>query len=99
MDSISLVLREQLSFLKKYVGPRTPTEQRLAEIWREALAMDVIGIEDKYEDLGGSSLLAASIFAEIEKVFGIRVPMTLLADAPTIEQLAGHIDRLRRQEG
>ena len=97
MDSNALILREHLQFLKPYVGPRTLTEQKLAEIWREALSMDTVGIADKYDDLGGSSLLAASIFAEIEDTFGIKVPMSLLVEAPTIEQLARHIDRLQKR--
>jgi hypothetical protein len=37
----------------------------LAEIWRRAFGMDCVGITDNYEDLGGDSLLAASIFVEL----------------------------------
>ena len=80
--------------LGAYVGPRTPTEHRLTEIWRTALGTDQVGITDRYEDLGGDSMLAASIFVEIEETFRIAMPMALLVDAPTVEELARKIDQL-----
>ena len=93
-DSPTLVRRRQLPLLGPYVAPRTATERKLAEIWCQALGMDEIGIADGYEDLGGDSLRAAGIFAEIEQVFAIEIPMATLVDAPTIEQLAPRVDEL-----
>jgi len=93
-DSGPIVLRRQLPLLGPYVAPRTATERKLAEIWRNALGMDQIGIADGYEDLGGDSLRAAGIFAEIEQTFAIEIPMATLVDAPTIEQLAQRVDAL-----
>ena len=93
-DLSAIVLRRQFPLLGPYVAPRTPTEHRLAEIWRTALGMDQVGVADGYEDLGGDSLLAAGIFAEIEQTFQISIPMATLVDAPTIQQLAPRIDAL-----
>jgi acyl carrier protein len=93
-DSGTLALRAQFPLLGDYVPPRTATEQKLADIWRDTLGMDQVGIEDAYEDLGGDSLLAAGIFAEIEQTFAIEIPMATLVDAPTIEQLARRVDQL-----
>jgi acyl carrier protein len=92
--SDTVVLRRQLPLLGACVSPRTPTEQKLVEIWRKALCMDLVGITDNYEELGGDSLLAAIIFAEIEQTFKIEIPMATLVDAPTIEQLADRVDEL-----
>jgi acyl carrier protein len=88
------VLRQQLPLPRPYVAPRTPTEQRLAEIWRSVLSMDCICIEDGYYDLGGDSFLAARIFTLIEDTFQVAVPMAILVDAPTIAELALKIDKL-----
>jgi len=93
-DIGTLVRRAQLPLLGPYVAPRTATEHKLAEIWRGTLGMDQVGIDDAYEDLGGDSLLAAGIFAEIEQTFAIEIPMATLVDAPTIEQLAPKVDAL-----
>jgi acyl carrier protein len=59
--------------------------------------MDCVGITDSYEDLGGDSLVAASIFAELETSFGVKLPWALLAEAGTIEQMAAAIDNLQQR--
>ncbi len=80
--------------LGPYVAPRTPTERRLAEIWCDVLGLDRVGMTDHYEDLGVDSLLAASIFVEIEQIFAISISINTLIDAPTIEQVAQKVDQL-----
>src|SRR5215472_5969895 len=90
-DSMVAVLRRKWG---PYVAPRTPTEQKLAEIWCDVLGVDRVGITDDYEDLGVDSLLAASIFVEIEQTFAISMPTTVLVDAPTIEKVARKVDKL-----
>jgi hypothetical protein len=37
--------------------PSTPSERMLAEIWRELLDVQTIGVQDNFLDLGGHSLL------------------------------------------
>jgi acyl carrier protein len=69
----------------------------VAQIWRRNLGMDCVGITDNYEDLGGDSLLAANIFAELEASLGIKIPWALLEEAATVEQLASRIDDLKRR--
>ena len=91
-DKGAIVPREQFRLLGPYVPPRTPTERRLADIWCKVLSMDKIGVSDKYEHLGGDSLLAASLFTEIEKTFNVTIPTDSLMEAPTIEQLARIIE-------
>ncbi len=71
-----------------FVAPRTETEQKLAQIWAKLLRTDAVGIKDNYFDLGGTSLLAVELFAQMQKVFGKKLPLTTLIEAPTIEQLA-----------
>ncbi|NJL21115.1 MAG: hypothetical protein HC895_10300, partial [Leptolyngbyaceae cyanobacterium SM1_3_5] len=39
-------------------------------------------------EIGGHSLLAVRLFTEIEKTFGRILPLSVLLQAPTIEQLA-----------
>jgi acyl carrier protein len=97
MASNTIIQRRQLPLLGAYVEPRSPTERMLAEIWRRAFGMDCVGVADSYEDLGGDSLLAASIFVEIETSFGVKVPWTLLLEARTIEQMAQRIDGLQQR--
>jgi acyl carrier protein len=92
-DAQLVIRREQLPLLTRpYIAPRTATERSLAEIWTEALSLDRVGIEDRYLDLGGDSLMAAVIFSQIELKLGVRIPMVILDSAPTIAELALRID-------
>lgn len=89
------ILRSELGLEQDYVAPRSETEKRLAEIWRIALNLDEIGVDDSYFWLPGDSLIAARIFAEIERVFGVRLPMSTLVTAKSVALLAERIDRTR----
>jgi thioesterase domain-containing protein/acyl carrier protein len=78
-----------------FLAPRDELELRLAKIWEKVLDLKPIGITDNFfSHLGGSSLLAAKLFAEIEKAFNKNLPLATLLQSPTIEQQAN----LLRQE-
>jgi acetoacetyl-CoA synthetase len=55
------------------------------------LGMSAIAPDDNFFDLGGDSLIAVNLFLEIERETGIKLPITLIYDAPTIEALANVI--------
>ncbi len=67
--------------------PGNGIEQGLANIWQELLGVEQVRIHDNFFDLGGSSLIAVSLFARIEKVFGKKLPIATLYEASTIEEL------------
>ncbi|MGD0987093.1 MAG: alpha/beta fold hydrolase [Candidatus Sulfotelmatobacter sp.] len=62
--------------------------QKLLRIWQEQLGVDGISPDQNFFDLGGDSSLAVRMFAEIEKVFGVKLPLATLYDAPTVAELA-----------
>jgi len=64
------------------------TTEQLARIWQQILGIDSVGPDQNYFDLGGDSSLAVQMFAEIEKIFKIKLPLATLYEAPTIEELA-----------
>src|SRR5438034_7669416 len=73
---------------KKYIPPRDEIEARLTRIWENVLAVDPIGIEDKFFDLGGHSLLAVRVIAQMEKEFGCKIRLATIFQTPTIAELA-----------
>lgn len=75
-----------------YIFPRTSTENDLSALWSQLLGIYPIGLMDNYFELGGTSLQAVELFAQIEQYFGKRLPLTSLLEAPTIEELAQLID-------
>ncbi len=73
---------------RQYTPPRDSTEAQLVGIWENVLAVRPIGIQDKFFDLGGHSMLAVQVIAQIEKAFGRKLRLATLFQAPTIERLA-----------
>lgn len=71
-----------------HVAPRDEIEKQLVDIWERVLRMKPIGIRDDYFELGGTSLLAAQLFTQIEKTTGKKMPLATLFQAPTVEQQA-----------
>lgn len=71
-----------------YVAPRTREEEMLATIWEEVLKVDQVGVNDNFFHLGGHSLVAVRLFAEIENKFGRKLPLSTLFEASTISELA-----------
>lgn len=64
------------------------TTKQLVRIWQELLGIESIGLDQNYFDLGGDSVLAVHLFAQIEKVFNVKLPLATLFEAPTILELA-----------
>lgn len=63
-------------------------EQQLADIWRQLLKLDEVGLNDNFFDLGGHSLLAAKMFSDIETEFHQVLPVSVIFEADTIAKLA-----------
>jgi phthiocerol/phenolphthiocerol synthesis type-I polyketide synthase E len=66
---------------------------QLARIWQELLGLDSIAPDQNYFDLGGDSALAVHLFTQIEKIFGVKLPLATLFEAPTIAELAQILSR------
>jgi amino acid adenylation domain-containing protein len=77
-----------------YVAPRDALESELVRIWEELLGTSPVGIRENFFALGGHSLLAVRLMSQLKKQFGQDLPLALLFQGGTIEQLA---DLLRRQ--
>ena len=72
------------------------TKRQLTRIWQELLGIDSVGVDQNYFDLGGDSSLAVHLFVQIEQVFGVKLPLATLFEAPTIEELATILRREAR---
>ncbi len=68
--------------------PRNALELRLTKLWSEILDIPQIQLQDNFFEVGGSSLLAFRLIAEIDRSCGKKLPLSALLQAPTIEKLA-----------
>lgn len=71
-----------------HVAPRNDVERKIVRMWEEILSVPRVGVRDNFFELGGRSLLAARLFARIEKELGRKLPLSTLYQAPTVEKLA-----------
>lgn len=81
-----------------FVVPRTPVEEKLAEIWIEILRLEQVGIYDNFFDLGGHSLLATQLMSRLRDVFQVEPPLSQFFPAPTIAELAVMITQRLAEE-
>ena len=61
---------------------------KLCAIWQQVLGIDCVASDQNFFDLGGESSLAVQMFARIEEVFGVKLPLATLYEAPTIGELS-----------
>jgi amino acid adenylation domain-containing protein len=84
--------------LREFVAPRTPVEEKLAEIIKEFLKLPRVSVDDDFFHLGAHSLLGAQIIARVRGVFGTELKLLDVFDAPTVAQLSVKIEEaLTRQ--
>ncbi|QDI74951.1 MULTISPECIES: type I polyketide synthase [Leisingera] len=74
-----------------YIAPRNPVEEELAKLFAALLGVSQVGIEDSFFDLGGHSLIAVRLFAQVKRSFGVEFPLSVLFEAPSVAALAERI--------
>ncbi len=84
------VIHEQVR--KNALAPRTEIEKIIYDVWADCLGIQSFGVTDNFFDLGGSSILLATVYTGIRS----RIPKPFSLEAflvnPTIEGLARTID-------
>jgi amino acid adenylation domain-containing protein len=83
---------------ESFVAPSDSLEQKLANVWRQVLGVERVGVFDNFFNLGGHSLLAVRLFTEIEKLTGWSLPVLTLFQSPTVKGLADAIRRMQSSE-
>ena len=79
------------------MAPRTSTEQSIADVWREVLGREKVGIHDNFFEVGGSSLLLVRIHARLREVLGREVTMVQLFRNPTVQSLARFLESVEKE--
>jgi amino acid adenylation domain-containing protein len=72
-------------------APRTPTEQAVAAIFAQVLAVEEVGLDDNFFRLGGHSLMATQMIASISEAFKVRLLAVDFFAKPTVAAIAERI--------
>ena len=74
-------------------APKNPTAGMLVALWKKLLQLNTISLDADFFEMGGHSLLAAQMIAEVEKATGAHIPLAMLFKHPTIESLTAYISK------
>jgi amino acid adenylation domain-containing protein len=72
--------------------PLGETERIIADIWKQVLKIEEVGVDDKFFHVGGHSLLLPKVQKALQDVFGVDLTIVELFQYPTIRSLAEHLD-------
>ena len=97
-------LKHELSAAREHnlsaqTGPTTPIEASLLPLWQAIFEHEVIGIQDDFLALGGDSIMAARLLAQVEREFGVTLILRDLFAAPTVESMARLIQEMQDVKG
>ncbi|MES1245512.1 MAG: amino acid adenylation domain-containing protein [Acidobacteriota bacterium] len=81
------------------VEPRDVVEMDLVRIWQEVLGAAHVGVRDNFFEAGGHSLLAVRLMAQIRQRFGRELPLSILFQGGTVEQMAALLRDEMSSEG
>jgi amino acid adenylation domain-containing protein len=85
--------------------PQSELQRRIAGVWREALQIEDVGLDDNFFDLGGHSLLAVRVHRELKEMAPRALSITDLFRLPTVRVLSAFLagedegDRIAKQSG
>jgi amino acid adenylation domain-containing protein len=69
------------------IPPQPGLESVVAQVWRETLGVTQVWADDNFFDLGGNSLLGIRLLANLEKVVGQRLPVSVLFEGQTVRNM------------
>jgi amino acid adenylation domain-containing protein/non-ribosomal peptide synthase protein (TIGR01720 family) len=72
---------------RAFVAPTNDIERILAEVWRQVLRLERVGVHDNFFELGGDSILTIQVIARAREA-GLRFSPRQLFERQTIAELA-----------
>jgi acetyltransferase-like isoleucine patch superfamily enzyme/acyl carrier protein len=89
LQRIGLADKLALKLKENFVAPKDSIEKELAEIWKDLLSVDQVGVRDNFYALGGDSLATAVMISIIETRFSAAISLDNFLRSPTIETITG----------
>ena len=77
------------------VAPRSPVETAIANIWKDVLDLNTVGVHDHFLEVGGDSLRATQVAARLNDALNVEISMRDLFEASTVAELATAVERAR----
>ncbi|KAL6235270.1 hypothetical protein BDW75DRAFT_230453 [Aspergillus navahoensis] len=100
LDYKAIAQAASIRHARKPSNEMTTTEQLVADIWADILAVEKgqIFLDSNFITIGGHSLLQLRLVGRLSKAFNCSVPLTAVIKAPTPRDLSRKIDKLREED-
>ena len=72
--------------------PGSELERKIAQVWKEALGVEHVGLHRNFFDLGAHSLMVAEVHIQLQQLLGQEISLVDLFQFPTVSALAAHLD-------
>ncbi len=72
----------------EYKAPENDIEERLAELWKNLLNIERVGVNDNFFNLGGHSLKATMLASRIYKEFNVELLLKDIFSKPGLKEMA-----------
>ncbi|WP_179957672.1 non-ribosomal peptide synthetase [Exilibacterium tricleocarpae] len=76
----------------RYSEPETDIENRLCQLWQVLLNVKQVGVDDDFFELGGQSLLAVRMVAQIRAIFKVDIGVRTVFECKTVRRLAAGVE-------
>lgn len=73
----------------------TKTEKALSKIWEKVFSIKALDRQDNFFDIGGDSLVATKICAQIQSTMKVKVTIRDIFENPVLQNLAKAVNRLQ----
>jgi amino acid adenylation domain-containing protein len=83
---------ERLDSSIGYVSARTPTARCVADVWRQTLGVERVGLHDNFFELGGHSLGALQVQKLLSQALDREISVVALFQYPTLQALSEYLD-------
>lgn len=81
---------------RQYMAPGSPLEKELVQIWKSVLGVEEVGVLNDFFRLGGHSINAVQVAANIAKSLGVELPLRTFFQHRNIQELAKVVDRSKQ---
>jgi acyl carrier protein len=84
---------------ESYAAPATDMEKLIADIWKEMLKLEKVGIDDNFFDIGGNSLNILQVSKKLNTVLETPLPVMTMFRYTTIRSLSQFLGEQETRDG
>jgi acyl carrier protein len=81
-----------------YVAPQNELEQTIAAAWQAVLHVEMVGVDDNFFDLGGTSIHIVQVHSKLGAALKRDVPIIEMFKYPTVGSLARYLGQEQKEE-